>query len=64
MPGTLRLETALKHVPENNQIFWISNSEPFCIQTLPSTSTIAAWKPNPNNIATVGTKFSHTISLF
>ena len=38
--GALRLETASKHVSEHNQTFWISNSGPLCIQTVPSTFTM------------------------
>ena len=38
--GSLRLETASKHVSGHNQTFWISSSGPLCIQTVPSTSTI------------------------
>ena len=40
LQGSLRLETASKHVSEHNQTFWISNSGPLCIQAVPSTSII------------------------
>ena len=39
---SLRLETAWKHVSDHNQTFLISSSGPFCIQAMPSTSTICS----------------------
>ena len=38
--GSFGLETASKHVSEHIQRFWISNSGPLWIQTVPSLSTI------------------------
>ena len=46
--GSLRLETAAKHISEHNQIFWISNSESLSIQAVPSTSTICSMQARSN----------------
>ena len=46
--GSLRLETAAKHISEHNQIFWKSNSESLSIQAVPSTSTICSVQARSN----------------